>query len=232
MSRYLITLRNVEKVYPPKQRALKDVSIDIKPGEFVFVSGVSGAGKSTLLKLLFGAEYPNRGDVVISGLNLVHATRDEIRTLRRHVGVVFQDYRLLKNEKVIDNVAFALELNGVLRATRYQLAYRMLSALGLGRKVDAYPYQLSGGEQQRIALARALMNRPAIVLADEPTGNLDPEMSRMVFDILEDINRAGATIVVASHDIEILRERNRRTLLLRDGAVVGDFATFTQAESS
>lgn len=230
MSRYLISLRNVEKVYPPKYRALKDVSLDIKQGEFIFITGVSGAGKSTLLKLLFGAEYPNRGDVVISGLSTAGATRRDIRMLRRHVGVVFQDYRLLRTHTVLENVAFALELSSVQKKARYRVSFRLLSALGLGDKANVYPQELSGGEQQRVAIARALVNRPAIVLADEPTGNLDPEMSRVVFDVLEDINRAGATVIVASHDIDILRERNRRTLLLKDGKIVGDFANYLQSE--
>ena len=219
----MIQLRHVDKIYPPNQSALRDIDISIDTGEFVFIAGASGAGKSTLLKLLFGEERASRGEVIVDGANLRHNSRQHVAMLRRSVGVIFQDYKLLPNSTVLENVAFALEVIGVRKRERFQLAYRMLDAVGLRERVHALPKTLSGGEQQRVAIARALVNRPRLLLADEPTGNLDPDMTVAVFNLLLEANRCGATVVVASHNLILIEELNRRTLVLDRGRLIGDF---------
>lgn len=223
-TRELISFQHVDKVYPPNQTALRDIDLRIKRGEFVFIAGASGAGKSTLLKLLFAEERPSRGQVIVGGRNLESINREQVAGLRRNVGVIFQDYKLLQTHTVIENVAFALEVIGVRKRERLQLAFKMLSAVGLKDRVEAYPQTLSGGEQQRVSIARALINRPQLILADEPTGNLDPDMTIAVFNLLLEANRCGATVIVASHNLALIEELNRRTLVLDKGRVIGDFA--------
>ena len=220
----IIGLYHVDKVYPPNLTALRDIDVHIDRGEFVFITGASGAGKSTLLKLLFAEEGPSRGDVIVGGKNMNRVTREQQARLRRNIGVIFQDYKLIETRTVIDNVAFALEVVGVKAKERFQAAFRMLGALGLKDRTQAYPRMLSGGEQQRVAIARALINRPQIILADEPTGNLDPDMSVAVFNLLLEANRCGATVVVATHDLNMIEEVDRRTLVLDRGKMAGDFA--------
>ena len=222
--RDIITLHHVDKVYPPNQMALRDIDVRIKRGEFVFIAGASGAGKSTLLKLFFAEEEATRGQVMVGGRNLETITREQVAGLRRNVGVIFQDYKLLQTRTVLENVAFTLEVIGVRKREREQLAYKMLSALGLKDRVTALPQTLSGGEQQRVSIARALINRPQLVLADEPTGNLDPDMAIAVFNLLLEANRCGATIIVASHNLALIEELNRRTLVLDRGRLIGDFS--------
>ncbi len=219
----MIHLQNVEKVYPPHQIALKNIDLRIGEGDFVFLAGASGAGKSTLLRLLFGAERASTGDVLVHGRNLISADRHEISALRREVGIIFQDFKLLPRRTVVDNVAFGLEVRGVGSADRRRLAMSMLDALGLAERADSWPNTLSGGEQQRVAIARALLHRPALILADEPTGNLDPEMSRVVFDLLLEANAAGICVVVASHNLAMIEELNLRTVVLDQGKIIGDF---------
>lgn len=222
-ARDLITLFHVDKVYPPNQTALRNIDVKIDRGEFIFVAGASGAGKSTLLKLLFAEERASRGQVVVGGRNLVTISRQQIARLRRSIGVVFQDYKLIPTRSVIENVAFALEVIGVRKRERYQLAFRMLSAVGLKERIHALPPTLSGGEQQRVSIARALVNRPQLILADEPTGNLDPDMTIAVFNLLLEANRCGATVIVASHNLSLIEEINKRTLVLDRGRLIGDF---------
>lgn len=221
----IIGLYHVDKVYPPNQAALRDIDVHIDRGEFIFVTGASGAGKSSFLKLLFAEESATRGDVLVGGKNLHRISREQRSRLRRNIGVIFQDYKLIETRTVLDNVAFALEVVGVRARERYQAAFKMLAALGLKDRVQSYPRMLSGGEQQRVSIARALMNRPQIILADEPTGNLDPDMAIAVFNLLLEANRSGATVIVATHDLEMIEEVNKRTLVLDRGRMAGDFAS-------
>jgi len=214
----------VGKVYPPDQVALSDISLSVTEGEFVFVAGASGAGKSTLLRILLGAEKISSGEALILGRNLKSLSRAQLPDLRSEIGVVFQDYKLLSSRSVLDNVAFSLEMQGVERKTREGIAYKLLAALGLRSKVHSLPQMLSGGEQQRVAVARALITRPKLILADEPTGNLDPDMTYAVISLLLEANKCGATVIVASHNIPLIEELNKRTLVLDQGKLVGDFA--------
>jgi cell division transport system ATP-binding protein len=220
----MIHLHNVTKVYPPDQAAVKGLDLKVEQGEMVFVAGASGAGKSTLLRLLFGAERASSGDVLVGGRNLGSLGRDGIAALRREIGVIFQDYKLLPRRSVLDNVAYGLEVLGIGGRERKRLALLLLHAMGLQHKAESYPLTLSGGEQQRVAIARALIRKPRLILADEPTGNLDNEMSRRVFELLLEANAAGVTVIVATHNLSIIEELNRRTVVLDGGKIIGDFA--------
>jgi len=220
----MIHLHGVSKVYPPDQAALRGLDLRVAEGEFLFVAGASGAGKSTLLKLLFGAEKSSSGEVLIGQRNMASITPDGVAQLRREIGVIFQDYKLLPRRSVLDNVAYGLEVLGVGIRERRRLAMLVLHAMGLQDRADAYPVTLSGGEQQRVAVARALIRKPRLILADEPTGNLDQEMSRRVFDLLLEANAAGVTVVVATHNLSIIEELNKRTVVLERGRMIGDFA--------
>jgi cell division transport system ATP-binding protein len=219
----MIHLHNVYKTYPPDQNALKGLDLDVKAGDFIFIAGASGAGKSTLLKLLFGAETPSKGEVLIGGRNLSAIDRDGIALLRREIGVIFQDYKLLPRRSVLDNVAFGLEVLGIKESERKRLALSLLKSIGLEDRGDALPLTLSGGEQQRVSIARALIHQPRLILADEPTGNLDPDMTRIVFDLLLEANAAGVTVLVATHNLSIIEELNLRTVVLDRGKIIGDF---------
>ena len=219
----MIRLQNLEKRYPPDQAALKNINLTVNPGEFLFIAGASGAGKSTLLRILFGGERASSGQALVAGRNLNTLDRAGVAGLRREIGVVFQDYKLLARRNVVDNVAFGLEVRGVAERDRRAAALSMLRALGLEDRADALPQTLSGGEQQRVALARALLHRPRILLADEPTGNLDAYMSNIVFELLLEANAAGVTVVVASHNLSVIEELNLRTLVLDRGKMIGDF---------
>ena len=220
----MIRLHNVSKIYPPDQAALKGVDLKVADGDFLFIAGASGAGKSTLLKLLFGAQRASSGEVLVGGRNMTTITREGIASLRREIGVVFQDFKLLPRRTVLDNVAYGLEVLGVNIRERRRLALLLLHAMGLEDRIDAYPVTLSGGEQQRVAIARALIRKPKLILADEPTGNLDHEMSRRVFDLLLEANAAGVTVVVATHNLAMIEELNRRSIVLDRGKIIGDFA--------
>jgi cell division transport system ATP-binding protein len=220
----MIHLHGVSKVYPPDQAALRGLDLKVSEGEFIFVAGASGAGKSTLLKLLFGAESSSSGEVLIGQRNMASISSDGVAQLRREIGVIFQDYKLLPRRSVLDNVAYGLEVLGVGFRERRRLAMLLLHAMGLQDRADAYPVTLSGGEQQRVAVARALIRKPRLILADEPTGNLDQEMSRRVFDLLLEANAAGVTVVVATHNLSIIEELNKRTVVLDRGRMIGDFA--------
>ena len=219
----MISLVKVDKFYPPSQSALSGLTVKVEKGEFLFIAGASGAGKSTFLKLLFAQEHASSGQVVVDGRNLITVDRQQIAELRRSIGVIFQDYKLIPSRTVIENVAFALEVIGVSKKQRMQLAFRMLKAVGLKDRIDALPLTLSGGEQQRVSIARALVNRPSLILADEPTGNLDPDMTEAVFNLLLDANSCGATVLVATHNLPLIEQINRRTLVLEKGRLIGDF---------
>ncbi len=220
----MIRLSHVYKTFPNGALALKDVSFSVGKGEFLFLTGHSGAGKSTIMKLLFAEQQPTSGDVRISGYNVSVLKRDEVPKLRRRLGVVFQDFRLLEDRTAAENVAFALEVTGARRDTIAARVMRVLTQVGLAAKARAYPRELSGGEQQRVAIARALVNEPAILLADEPTGNLDERATRGVFQLLRDINAEGTVVVMATHDLDLVRQMSYRTIEMREGSIAYDSA--------
>ena len=218
----MIRFAHVYKSYPNGALALKDVTFRVGKGEFVFLTGHSGAGKSTILKLLFAEQRPTNGEVRVSGYNVNTLRRDEIPKLRRRLGIVFQDFRLLEDRTAAENIAFALEVTGARSDTIEARVMRVLTQVGLTAKSRAYPKELSGGEQQRVAIARALVNDPAILIADEPTGNLDERATRGVFQLLRDINAGGTVVVMATHDLDLVRQTAYRTIELREGGVVYD----------
>ena len=217
-------IRTVEvvKEYKGAVRALNGVSIDIETSEFVFIVGPSGSGKSTFLKLLTKEEEPTGGEVFVAGKNLASLPRWRVPYLRRNVGCVFQDFKLLPNKTVFENVAFALEVIGRPRHVVKRQVPQILELVGLGEKLDRFPDELSGGEQQRVSIARAFVNRPLILVADEPTGNLDPATSVGIMRLLDRINRTGTTIVMATHDHAIVDSMRRRVIELENGNIVRD----------
>jgi cell division transport system ATP-binding protein len=219
----VIRFSKVSKRYPTgTDAALDDVSFHIGRGEFVFLTGHSGAGKTTILKMMFAEERPTSGDVRVSGFAISTLKRDEVPRLRRRLGIIFQDFRLLEGRTAAENIAFALEVTGSRAEVIPRRVARVLEQVGLANKADALPRELSGGEQQRVAIARALVNDPPVLLADEPTGNLDERATRGVFQLLCDINTAGTVVVMATHDLDLVRHANKRTLEMRDGRVVFD----------
>jgi cell division transport system ATP-binding protein len=219
----VIRLEAVNKVYPTSTRpALADVDVDIEKGEFVFLVGSSGSGKSTFLRLLLKEESPSTGKVFVAGKDLGRLSNWKVPALRRSIGTVFQDFRLLPNKNVFQNVAFALEVIGKPRNTISQVVPEVLDLVGLEGKAQRMPDELSGGEQQRVAIARAFVNRPMILLADEPTGNLDPSTSVGIMKLLDRINRTGTTVVMATHDAAIVDSMRRRVVELSLGRVVRD----------
>ena len=220
----LIHMRNVSKIYDNGAVALDRASVDIESGEFVFIVGASGAGKSTFIKMLFREELPTSGELVVNGHDIRKMTRREVPYLRRELGVIFQDYRLLPDKTVFENVAFAMQVIEAPRRLMQRSVNSVLDVVGLRDKYKCFPHQLSGGEQQRVAIARAIVNDPAIVIADEPTGNLDPETSWDIMDIFTRINRAGTTIVMATHDKAIVDTMRRRVIAIEDGHIVRDEA--------
>jgi cell division transport system ATP-binding protein len=200
--------------------ALHDLSLSVKQGEFVFLTGPSGAGKSTFLRLLLMQERPTSGEIVVGGQNLATLRRREIQEYRRSVGFVFQDFKLIQTRTLVENVSFVPEVIGVSAAQQRRRAFQVLKWVGLQHRMSAYPADLSGGEQQRVAIARALVNGPSLVLADEPTGNLDPDLSLEIMNLLREVNAGGTTVVVATHDRELIRLVGRRTVTLDQGRVV------------
>lgn len=217
----MIRFSHVFKDYP-KGAALKDVSLHIAKGEFVFLTGHSGAGKSTVLKLMYGELRPSSGDVRVSGFNISELDAAELPRLRRRLGIVFQDFRLLEDRTAEENIAFALEVTGARADAIPSRVMRVLTQVGLAAKASAYPQELSGGEQQRVAMARALVNDPAIIIADEPTGNLDERATRGVFQLIREINAGGTAVVMATHDLDLVKQTTYRTVELREGTVVFD----------
>jgi cell division transport system ATP-binding protein len=218
----MIRTENVVKEYKGGVHALEGVSIDVEKGEFVFLVGPSGSGKSTFLKLLTKEEEPTGGDIYVAGKNLSSLPRWRVPYLRRNVGSVFQDFKLLNNKTVFENVAFGLEVIGRPRSLVQKQVPQILELVGLGEKLDRFPDELSGGEQQRVSIARAFVNRPLILLADEPTGNLDPATSVGIMRLLDRINRTGTTVVMATHDHAIVDSMRRRVIELENGKVVRD----------
>ena len=218
----MISFSNVSKDYPTGTHALKDVNLFIDKGEFVFVVGASGAGKSTLVKLIMREEKPTSGKVMVNGFDLGCLKRRQIPKFRRTLGMVFQDFRLIPNMNVYDNVAFALRVTNVsYHDIRRRVPY-ILGLVGLASKAKSLPEQLSGGEQQRVALARALVNNPSLIIADEPTGNIDPELSFEIVDLLNEINRCGTTIIMVTHEHDLVYRFNRRVVTIENGTVVAD----------
>jgi cell division transport system ATP-binding protein len=200
--------------------ALHDLSLTVKQGEFVFLTGPSGAGKSTFLRMLLMQERPTSGELVVNGQNLANLKRREIQEYRRSLGFVFQDFKLIRTRTLLENVSFVPEVIGVSPAQQRRRAFQVLKWVGLQHRMSAYPSDLSGGEQQRVAIARALVNGPSLVLADEPTGNLDPDLSLEIMNLLREVNAGGTTVIVATHDRELIRLVGRRTVTLDQGKVV------------
>jgi cell division transport system ATP-binding protein len=220
----VIRFDNVFKSFRTGSLALRDVTFHIAKGEFAFLTGHSGAGKSTILRLVYADELPTSGEVRVSGFGTVRLKRRDVPRLRRRLGIVFQDFRLLEDRTAEENVAFALEVTGARRSVISPKVIRVLTQVGLAAKAGAYPRQLSGGEQQRVAIARALVNDPLVLLADEPTGNLDERATRGVVQLLRDINANGTAVVMATHDLSIVRGTSYRTIELHEGAIVYDSA--------
>jgi cell division transport system ATP-binding protein len=218
----MIRTANLTKIYAGDVMALTDVSLNIDKGEFVFLVGPSGSGKSTFLKLLTKEEAPTSGQVYVAGKDLGSLPRWRVPYLRRNVGYVFQDFKLLPKKSVFENVAFALEVIGRPKSVLERQVPQILELVGLGEKLDRFPSELSGGEQQRVSIARAFVNRPLILLADEPTGNLDPATSVGIVRLLDRINRTGTTVVMATHDHAIVDSMRRRVIELEDGRIVRD----------
>ena len=218
----MIKLEHVSKLYTAGIPALNDVSLDIEEGEFVFIVGDSGSGKSTLIKLLLKELEPTEGTITINNKKLNKIKRRQIPKFRRNIGVVFQDFRLLKDRNIYDNVAFAQKVIGESNRSIKKNVPSMLSMVGLAAKYRSYPRQLSGGEQQRVAIARALINEPKILLADEPTGNLDNHNAWEIMKLLEEINSRGTTVVVVTHNLEIVKAMNKRVITMKKGGVVED----------
>ncbi|HCP61576.1 MAG TPA: cell division ATP-binding protein FtsE [Actinobacteria bacterium] len=220
----MIRTENVSKIYKDSHVALQDVSIEINKGEFVFIVGPSGSGKSTLIRLMLREEEPTKGDIYVAGKNIAKLSPWKVPYLRRNIGTVFQDFKLLPDKSVFDNVAFALEVIGKPRHVIESRVPEILSLVGLGDKLKNYPDELSGGEQQRVSIARSFVNRPLILLADEPTGNLDPATSVDIMKLLDRINRTGTTVIMATHDNAIVDAMRRRVIELDAGHVVRDQA--------
>lgn len=218
----MIQLHNVSMSYQSDSAALNGISLSIPRGEFVFLTGVSGAGKSTLLKLLYVALVPSRGQVIIDGQNVGRLRRSQIPLLRRTIGIVFQDFKLLPNRTVFENVAITLEVLGWSKKDIAKKVYHVLKQMGLEHKINSTPVRLSGGEQQRVALARALVNDPKILLADEPTGNLDEENKEHILTIFKEANFRGTTVVVATHDRRLIENSHKRIVVLEKGRITED----------
>jgi cell division transport system ATP-binding protein len=225
----MIRFFNVTKSYVRTGTAVHDVSLHVGKGEFVFLTGPSGAGKTTLLKMVYMEERPTSGEVQVSGTSSLDATPRDVARLRRKLGIVFQDFRLLENRTAEQNVAFALEVTGAARSTIGPKVARVLTQVGLASKGTAYPKELSGGEQQRVAIARALVNDPFVLLADEPTGNLDDRATRGIFQLLREINAAGTAIMMATHNLELIRRQELRTIEMNRGGIVFDSAAQPRA---
>jgi cell division transport system ATP-binding protein len=218
----MIQMYHVEKRYDAGTYGIRDISVTIARGEFAFLTGSSGAGKTTLLRLLFGAERPSAGQILVAGRNVSRLPPARIPELRREIGVIFQDFKLLPERSVFENVAVALEIGGASRREIRTRVWSILKRLGLGHRLDHRPRSLSGGEQQRVAIARALVNDPPLLLADEPSGNLDPDLALDIMDIIADAHARGTTVIVATHDPTMLERYRHRRLVLDGGRLVLD----------
>ncbi len=218
----MIEMDGVTKIYDNGSVALSDINIMIPRGDFLFVVGPSGAGKSTFIKLLFREELPTRGHLIVNGRNVSELANEDVPFLRRSLGIVFQDYRLLPKKTIYENVAFAMQVIEAPRREIQKRVYHVLDLVGLRHKTKHFPTELSGGEQQRVAIARAIVNKPAIVIADEPTGNLDPETSWEIMKIFERINKDGTTMVMATHDKTVVDAMRKRVIAIEKGRIVRD----------
>ena len=219
----LIRMKNVKKKYRNGVTAIYDLNLKIKKGEFVFVIGSTGCGKSTLIKMLYREEKPTSGQIIVGGLDVGKLRNSKVYKLRRKLGVVFQDFRLLPDKTVYDNVAFSLEIFGLPKDEIYSKVVKVLDLVGLKNKAKNYPNQLSGGEQQRVAIARAIVNGPKLLICDEPTGNLDEATSMEIMNVLDAINKMGTTIIMVTHDTEIVNKMKKRVILLDAGRVLKDY---------
>jgi len=220
----MIKLRNIHKNYKPDVQALNDVSLDIEAGEFASVVGQSGSGKSTLIKLLIAEERPDKGTIEIGGWDITDIRSSEVPVLRKQIGVVFQDFKLLPKKTVFENVAFALEVSGAGKTQIETIVGRLLKTVGLGDKMQRFPNQLSGGEQQRVVIARSLVHKPKLLVADEPTGNLDAINTKEIIDILRKINDLGTTVLLVTHNREVVNRLKRRVITLDKGHLISDQA--------
>ena len=218
----LIHMKNVSKRYDNGSIALSNINIDINKGEFVFIVGPSGAGKSTFIKMIFREVLPTEGELIVNGRNTLAMSASDVPYLRRGLGIIFQDYRLLPEKTVYENVAFAMQVIEAPRREKKKRVNSVLDLVGLNDKLKSFPSQLSGGEQQRVAIARAIVNNPMIVIADEPTGNLDPETSWDIMRIFERINKSGTTIVMATHDKTIVDTMKKRVIAIENGRIIRD----------
>lgn len=218
----MIRLKGVSKTYPPDIVGVKDLHLHVKPGEFVSVVGMSGTGKSTLIKLLIAEERPTRGNIIIGGWDITDIRFSEVPLLRRQIGIIFQDFKLLAKKTVFENVAFALEVSGAPAKRIHEVVPQVLSIVGIEHQIHRYPHQISGGEAQRVAIARALVHRPKILVADEPTGNLDTINTAEIIEILKKINEFGTTIVLVTHNREVVNKLKRRVITLDRGTIVSD----------
>jgi len=218
----MIELKNVTKIYKPNIYALKNINLDIKAGEFISIVGQSGTGKTTLIKLIIAEEKPTTGQIIIGGWDITHIKNYEIPYLRRQIGVVFQDFKLLKKKTAFENVAFALEVCGASNQKIKKVVNQVLKLVGLEKKTDRFPHQLSGGEQQRVVIARSLVHKPKLIVADEPTGNLDSLNAREIIDLLLKINTLGTTIVLVTHNREVVNSLNKRVITLDQGMIISD----------
>jgi cell division transport system ATP-binding protein len=216
----MIQAFHVTKQYDRESQALSDVTLQIERGEFCFLTGPSGAGKTTFLKLVFREELPSQGQILVGGRNITAIPARHIPELRRSIGVVFQDFKLLKRKTILENVAFVLRILGVPAKEQKRRAFAALKSVGLHHKMHAYPLQLSGGEQQRVAIARALINEPILLLADEPTGNLDPDMAQEIMSLFQEVNSRGTTVLVATHDREMIQRMGKRVISLDRGRLM------------
>jgi cell division transport system ATP-binding protein len=216
----MIQAFHVTKQYDRESQALSDVTLQIERGEFCFLTGPSGAGKTTFLKLVFREELPSQGQILVGGRNITAIPARQIPELRRSIGVVFQDFKLLKRKTILENVAFVLRILGIPAKEQKRRAFAALKSVGLHHKMHSYPLQLSGGEQQRVAIARALINEPILLLADEPTGNLDPDMAQEIMALFQEVNSRGTTVLVATHDREMIQRMGKRVIALDHGRLM------------
>lgn len=219
----MIHFKNVSKVYQTGTHALKNIDLDINKGDFVFIVGSSGAGKSTLLKLIMREEEATSGEITVNGFDLVNMKKKKVPYLRRTMGIVFQDFRLIEKMTVFNNVAFALRVIGMGEKSVKKRVEYILELVGLSEKADSKPNELSGGEQQRVGLARALVNNPELIIADEPTGNIDPELSYEIIDLLYEINKRGTTIIIVTHDHDMVKKFGGRILRISNGQITDDY---------
>lgn len=226
----MIRFKNVSRVYKTGTEALHNVNLKINDGEFVFIIGRSGAGKSTMVSLLMCEDIPTEGDVIINGINTRNLTPKKLPKFRRSLGIVFQDFRLISNLNVYDNVAFAMRVVGKSKRQIDKKVKSVLSLVGLSHKIYDLPCNLSGGEQQRVALARAIVNNPKVIIADEPTGNVDPEMSKDILRLLSSINKRGITVIVVTHDHELLSEFSGRVVELEEGEIIADSGSLLRGD--